>query len=163
MYLLLQFWRQCQRYFSNFLEDLVKTRQWKREFTPFVLLATYSQHFCRWTRETQFYRKLQRHHPGGSLSCKRWLSTSGTSHLHTYLPNLLFCWKGWRTMLQVHENTLSGTSSSKGSQDYMGREWGRDLREHRVEKSFWHPHPSLWWFSMAMNCLNYMLRNGQLV
>lgn len=34
--------------------------------------------------------RLQRHHPGGSLSCQRQLSTSETPHLQFHLSNLFF-------------------------------------------------------------------------
>lgn len=113
--------RQCQKHFSNVLEDLLKTKGWKTEFIPTSLPTIDSQHSSRWTRATQFCTKLQRHHPGGSLSCQRQLSTSGTPHLQSHLSNLFFHWKGRRMMMQLHENLSSGALPPKETEDWTGR------------------------------------------
>lgn len=75
------------------------------------------------TRETQFYKKPYRHHPGGSLSYQRQPSavlcgTSGLRQEHlVHQPSLFFHMKGWRMIPQLcgnmfgcHQKTLKTKS-----------------------------------------------------
>lgn len=91
------------------------------------------------TRQTQFYKKPQRHHPGGSLSYQRQLSaalcgTSGLRQEHlVHQPSLFFHMKGWRMILQLCGN-MSGCHQKTLKTKSEGNEGGTKGRIKRCSE-----------------------------